>query len=633
MKLSIVKKQKDGLYLNENKYKIFIDGVDVGEMETRRDGGVYAHGYNGDDANYFSISSDSISKVKKAILREFDGKDLKGKKSAKAEYLPSFDSEFYPTPKKLCGEMIGLVDWKKVNTMLEPSAGKGDIVDAVKGYFHCVDKWSNMRVDVDCVEIDENLRYILKGKEYRVVHDDFMSYETNKSYDLIMMNPPFSVGARHLLKAISMQENGGQIVCLLNAETVRNPYSNERKALLQKFEKYGAKVKYIKGAFGESERRTDVEIAIVYINIESNNSESEIFEKMKKAQEERYTAQGINEVAPNNSIEFLLQSYELESSVGVEFLKEYNRISPRLIADEKYKESMIKVCIGKNEVSKVDSKTINEYLKLLRLKYWRKLFDTPEMRDMMTSEIANEYDKKISEMKDYEFSEYNIKQVFLDIREQLLNGVDNEMDKLFDKLSCEHSYWDDCKNNIHYYNGWKTNKAHKVNYKVIIPCNGYDTTYVCKRGSYKSVYENHIKSYKCYSTLADIEMTLSYLEGNGNCAYGTHGLSARLDRAERDYETKNIDCRYFSLSFYKKGTCHITFNEEAKILVDRLNNYVGSKRGWLPPCYGKKAYKNMTEEEREVVVSYNGSEEEYEKVYENPNKYIIQKEEILRIAE
>ena len=631
MRIDFVEKPKEKGYVSK-RYDIFIDGVLVGKAEEHR-GNYYACGLRGTDADYFSFSGDNFAKIKKDLIKYFEGKEIKPAKKTEVKYLPTEDSEFYPTPKKLCGEMIGLVDWAKVKTMLEPSAGKGDIIDSVKGYFHSKDKWSEMRVDVDCVELDENLRYILKGKKYRVVHDDFMSYETDKRYDLIMMNPPFSVGARHLLKAISMQENGGQIVCILNAKTVRNPYSNERKALLQKIEKYGAKVKYLKGAFGESERRTDVEIAIVYINIPDNNSESEIFEKMKKAQEQRYEAQGINEVAPNNSVEFLLRSYELESAVGVEFLKEYNRISPRLVDDEPYKDSMIRVCVGKNEYSHIDSQTVNEYLKLLRLKYWRKLFDTPKLKNMMTSKIAEDYDSKIAEMKDYEFSDYNIKQVFLDINEQLLNGVDDEMDKLFDKLSCEHSYWDDCKNNIHYYNGWKTNKAHKVNYKVIIPCNGYGTTYVIKNGRYKDVYEDHIKSYKCYSTLADIEMTLSYLEGNGTCAYGTHGLSARLDRAERDYETKNIDCRYFSLAFYKKGTCHITFNEDAKVLVDRLNNYVGSKRGWLPPCYGKKSYKNMTEEERETVVSYNGSAEEYEKVYENPSKYIIQKEEILRIAE
>ena len=42
-------------------------------------------------------------------------------------YLPAGDNkDFYPTPSTLAGKMLAKVDWKKVNTILEPSAGKGD---------------------------------------------------------------------------------------------------------------------------------------------------------------------------------------------------------------------------------------------------------------------------------------------------------------------------------------------------------------------------------------------------------------------------------------------------------------------------------------------------------------------------
>ena len=37
------------------------------------------------------------------------------------------------------------------------------------------------------------------------------------------MNPPFAQGEKHLLKALEMQERGGAIICILNAETIRNP--------------------------------------------------------------------------------------------------------------------------------------------------------------------------------------------------------------------------------------------------------------------------------------------------------------------------------------------------------------------------------------------------------------------------
>lgn len=181
------------------------------------------------------------------------------------------DAEFYPTPSRLAGQMAALIRWDKVENILEPSAGKGDLIEyaaraAAKmrgGYlFRDMDKIAGC---VDCVELDENLRHILTGKGYRVVHDDFLTMNTQKHYDLILMNPPFSNGDEHLLKAISMQQRtGGQIVCLLNAETIRNPYTNRRKVLSQLLAEYGATIKMVDNAFSHAQRKSDVEVAIVY---------------------------------------------------------------------------------------------------------------------------------------------------------------------------------------------------------------------------------------------------------------------------------------------------------------------------------------------------------------------------------
>jgi len=39
--------------------------------------------------------------------------------------------DFYPTPKHLIDKMLLGIDLRKFNSILEPSAGKGDIVDAI----------------------------------------------------------------------------------------------------------------------------------------------------------------------------------------------------------------------------------------------------------------------------------------------------------------------------------------------------------------------------------------------------------------------------------------------------------------------------------------------------------------------
>ena len=37
--------------------------------------------------------------------------------------------EFYPTPRELLEKITEGIDWKRLQSVLEPSAGKGDIVD------------------------------------------------------------------------------------------------------------------------------------------------------------------------------------------------------------------------------------------------------------------------------------------------------------------------------------------------------------------------------------------------------------------------------------------------------------------------------------------------------------------------
>lgn len=232
---------------------------------------------------------------------------------------PEAQKGFYPTPPELADKLLAGIDWYYIGTMLEPSAGKGNLVKAVaeKANVYHYDR----QVNVDCVEIDPYLRSILEyefggrredeiwerrkqlndkeawsavtrtqgeltpmetaekrrlEREYDwlhklsapVVHDDFLTFQSRKHYALIVMNPPFADGDAHLLKAIEMQKRwGGQIRCLLNAETLLNPYTNRRKLLQSQLNELGAEVEYIEGGFSNGERATDVTVALIKISI------------------------------------------------------------------------------------------------------------------------------------------------------------------------------------------------------------------------------------------------------------------------------------------------------------------------------------------------------------------------------
>jgi 16S rRNA A1518/A1519 N6-dimethyltransferase RsmA/KsgA/DIM1 with predicted DNA glycosylase/AP lyase activity len=197
--------------------------------------------------------------------------------------------DFYPTPTNLIRKMLSHIDFRTIRTVLEPSAGKGDIVEHIEKQFKYTHSYNRneKKYDIDSIELDNNLRHILQGKNYRVVHDDFLNYNTYKKYDAIVMNPPFSQGDKHLLKAIEMQQQGGKIVCLLNSETIKNPYSNTRKELIQLLEKYNAKVEYIHDAFATAERKTNVETALIYIDIPKIEYNSLVLEELKKEEYNR----------------------------------------------------------------------------------------------------------------------------------------------------------------------------------------------------------------------------------------------------------------------------------------------------------------------------------------------------------
>ena len=175
-------------------------------------------------------------------------------------------SGFYPTPIDLANRMMNGVKWDYVSSILEPSAGKGDLAVVINQRYRAHRSgWRSdlISADIDCIEVDPNLRAILKDKGFRVVHDDFLTYTTCKKYSLIVMNPPFESGVKHILRAMQLLQDGGQLIALCNAETLQNPYTNERNLLLQKLTENNAEIEYIQDAFANAERKTNVVTALI----------------------------------------------------------------------------------------------------------------------------------------------------------------------------------------------------------------------------------------------------------------------------------------------------------------------------------------------------------------------------------
>ena len=457
------------------------------------------------------------------------------------------------------------------------------------------------------------------------MHDDFLTYDTMKEYDLIIMNPPFSNGCKHLLKALEMQQrNGGAVICLLNAETLKNECNNERIMLNRMLEEYNADIQYIQDAFMDAERKTGVEVALVKVKLPDIHRESVIFDGLERAiarKECVYDAEN-TQVAENDFFKAIVEQYKMEVEAGVKFIREYYAMAPRILyrfkKDEKTGKTVqsggniLDLRIGRN------SATINEYIREIRGKYWSALFDNPKFIGQLTYDLQRAYYNKVEELKDYEFSLHNIYELKIDMSKKVVKGIEDTIISLFDELSSKYSYYDECTNNIHYFNGWRTNKAWIVNKKVIIPLRGWrDLEY--SWGGFKPTNS------EVSGKLKDVEKCFNYLDGGLTEAVD---LEKSLEFAEEYGESKNIVLKYFNVTFYKKGTCHITFTNEE--LLKKFNIFGAQHKGWLPPSYGKKKYSDMTSEEKAVVNDFEG-EAEYNKVMCNISYYLADTNSMLML--
>lgn len=562
---------------------------------------------------------------------------------------------FYPTPPELAAKMLDGIQWESIDTVLEPSAGKGDLILAIPeamAHYKEFDEYSYYRrkeLTVHAIEIDpylrstiklaimnacscvinqkeenleirralnnkeprnlydeereilrelDNISYYLSMKndalsnlEVSIVHDDFLTFDSYQKYDLILMNPPFVDGCRHLMHAIQLSERYGcKIRCLLNAETIQNPYTNDRKELIKTLEKYNASVDILHDAFSDAERKTNVTVALIKISIPARAAHSDIFDRLEKAAEadRRPKNPECQSLSVTDFLHDAIARYKLETDVGMKLIDEYRGMMPFLM--NSFDESSYRSCILELRIDGKDDLSVNRFLRKVRLKYWNALFRNDKVMGKLTTSIREKYCGMVNDFKDYEFSMFNIRQLFAEMNAELTSSIEETISKLFEEMSAEHAWYPECSGNIHYYNGWKTNKAHKINDKVILPAS-----------QMFSSWSNKLDSYKATRTISDIEKVFDYFDGNMTASVNLENV---LKNAADTGNTRNIPCKYFTISIFKKGTMHIKFTN--KELLERFNIYCCQKKTWLPPDYGNHAYDEMSDEAKVVVDSFNG---------------------------
>lgn len=162
---------------------------------------------------------------------------------------------YFNTPPAVVERLMSVADIRPGQRVLEPSAGAGDIADAIRA----------QGVTPDVVEVASSLRKILEAKGYNIVGYDFLEY-TGGPYDRIVMNPPFENAQEidHVLHAFKLLAPGGRIVSVMS----EGPFfrSDKKSEAFRDFvDNYGYSEQLPQGSFLKSRNSTGVNTRIVVI--------------------------------------------------------------------------------------------------------------------------------------------------------------------------------------------------------------------------------------------------------------------------------------------------------------------------------------------------------------------------------
>jgi hypothetical protein len=513
------------------------------------------------------------------------------------------NENFYPSPEKLVYKMLEKIDLKKHSYILEPSSGKGNIIDYTKKYFESNNKrymGYNQTADnyltFDAIENDNNLVSLCRGRGINIVWDDFLTFDPPRFYDLILMNPPFINGDKHLLQAIRIQERvGGEIICILNADTLKNPYSNDRKQLIKKLHQYNADVEYMQEAFSDAERKTDVEIALIYVQVPMVDTET-MFEKEFKQDNPDLHIDNIQALMPKmNKLEQLVFEYNMLKNATIELYKEKLRVDKLLngVGISPF------VTINENGYTKEKSLSLNEFINKINLKYWQKFIEETDFKKKLPSKLRDNFNYNMEKQKNIAFTIENLRYFSDELMKAIPRSYEENVASVFDECTRKYCYSDASWNsNIHMYNGWKTNNAFKVNKKVIIPCH----------------YSWNL--YRVPDVLNDLNIIFNNISGK-KFDIDTNEICKAIERAE-----KNIETEHFLLDSYKKGTIHIKFKDQTHLNI--FNILAGKGKNWLPDDFMTKRYTDMTTEEKDLVKEFGLTANEYNNLslVSNRNNYL-----------
>ncbi len=498
-----------------------------------------------------------------------------------------FNKNFFPTP-DLVIESMGIDCQNKI--VLEPHGGSGKIIEWLN---------KNGAKEVLSCEINNDLAEIVKTKSKFIKHDFLkVTPEEISHINMIVANPPFSNGDKHVLHMWNVAPDGCEILSLINYDTYKNSYTSFRSELRQIIHDYGCIIE-LGEVFSDADRKTNVNVGLIKI-YKPKRGAFEFDGFFIDDDEEEIQENGIMKF---DAIKDVVQRYVY----SVKCFEEFEVISDKMNGlTNLFNVGGFSFSVGRdNSVC-----TKDDFKKEIQKEAWLYLFNKMNLNKYLTSGVMKDINKFVENQQNVPFTMKNIYRMF----EFIMGNANNIFERALVE-ACD-NFTRYTKENRYALEGFCTNQGHMLNMKIIVP-------YICESNSgridvkYGTNSDNLKDLNKVICSLTgtkfdgifDIERMVRYKYQlyNGNefiekideDGYEHHAFGNKLEEVEairkkllnkgikaeiREVNAefgKWIDWGFFEIRFYKKGTAHLKFKDSK--VWEMVNRAYAKAKGQVLP--------------------------------------------------
>lgn len=342
----------------------------------------------------------------------------------------------------------------------EPHAGSGNLV------LECLIRGAEKVLGC---EIEPKLRDMLNGSEaartgrFVLIGDDFLQAKPEQfaAVQAIVMNPPFSNGATHLLHAWRVAPPSCKIVCLVSSNTIHLwHHGSDRRELRPLIEAYGS-TEDLGECFRDAERSTGVNVHLVRLTKPSQDYDAQ-FEDFFMGPDE-VEAEGYG-IIKYNPVRAAVQKYVDACNVFDEQLKTAAKLQEILegiytpTKDRWGSPSSVAVMI----TTEGRPVAANDFKKDLQRQYWQWIINEMGLARTATAQLRKDIEKFVEEQTQVPFTMRNIYHMLQIIAGTHQNRMDQAIMEVFDEFT---KYTKENRWNVE---GFVTNEQYFLDRKFIV---------------------------------------------------------------------------------------------------------------------------------------------------------------------